>query len=317
MLPIVRSSFATRSAEEAMPLLDRFYPELTMSPVKAGAFRFDLDTVDAGLMSTMRYRLTSPSASSMSDASGALTITHLLSGHLQLLDGKNDFDASQPFLAPARRFQGKWDDVLIGGLSLNFKKVEQLGRRLTLTEGTRLEFTSVNPGSAALSQFWKSTLRTLNRDLLRDDEAMRSPLVRQAAFEQLSMAVLSVFPNTLTQLQLPNDGAHAVPVAVRKAIAFIDDHLDAPIMVADIAAAAGLSVRGLTAAFRRELDLTPSTYLRNGRLHAAHRDLQSAQLGSGITVRQVANHWGFSNGARFASAYRNAFGVSPSTTLRY
>jgi AraC-like DNA-binding protein len=316
VMKLVRSSFATAEVEEALPVLAPIYPQIALSPSARGAFRFDIDSVDAGLMSAVRYTLTSPRSSSTADGAGAISIAHLVGGRMHLSDGRSEVDMAKPFLAPARSFGATWDDVRIGGISLDLPEVERFARLLAGSDSFRLRFTAVNPVDPALTRFWTATVRTLNRNLLRDDDAMASPLVRRAAFEQLALAVLAVFPNTLMELREPTGTTRSVPAAVRRATAYIDDHLDAEITVADIAAAARLSVRGLTAAMRRELGSTPMAYLRAGRLAAAHRDLLSAEPDAGVTVTAIAHRWGFNNPGRFATAYRRQFSNSPAATLR-
>lgn len=58
------------------------------------------------------------------------------------------------------------------------------------------------------------------------------------------------------------------------------------------------------------------TYLRGLRLEQAHRDLEAADPVYGDTVSGIARRWGFANPSRFATAYRQAYGVHPSATLR-
>jgi AraC-like DNA-binding protein len=316
VLALARSSFSTVNAEEALPVLTTIYPDLTLAAAEPGAFRFDIDSVDTGLLSTVRYRLTSPNSMSTADGTGSLSIAHIVEGRMRMFDGRNEVDMTKPFLAPERRFGGTWDDVQVGGLSLDRLEVERFATLLAGSDSFRLAFTGLHPITPAMSRFWTTTVRTLNRDLLRDTDAMASALVHRAAFEQLALAVLAVFPNTLMDLRDPRDTTRAVPAALRRATGYIDDNLGAEITVADIAAAAGLSVRGLTAAFRREFDTTPMAYLRAGRLDAVHRDLMAADPGAGHTVTTIANRWGFNNRGRFATAYRQQYGISPATTLR-
>ena len=57
---------------------------------------------------------------------------------------------------------------------------------------------------------------------------------------------------------------------------FIEENAHADITVADIAAAASVTVRAIQLAFRRHLDTTPLEYLRRVRLGHAHRDLLAA-----------------------------------------
>lgn len=316
MPAVARAAFATADPEEALPVLASIYPEIDLSPSPRGTFRFDLDTITAGSVSTIRYRLSSPNSASTADGAGTLSIAHLIEGSMHLTDGRTEVDMTKPFLAPARSFGAAWDDVQIGGVGLDLHEVERFARQQAGSDAFVLAFTGVNPINEPLNRFWSSTVSTMNRGLLRDQEAMDSPLVRAAMFEQLALALLAVFPNTLMDLRDRRDTAQAVPAAIRRATAYIDEHLDSDITVADIAAAARLSSRGLTEAFRRNLGVTPTAYLRAGRLAAAHRDLLAADPGLGVTVTGVAHRWGFNNPGRFAAAYRSQFHTTPAATLR-
>lgn len=315
MAPVARAAFATADPEEALPVLAPIYPQIDLSPSPQGGFRFDLESTDAGLFSTIRYRLTSPNSASTADGAGSLSIAHLMGGRMHLSDGRTEVDMRKPFLAPARAFGANWDDVQIGGVGLDLAEVERFARLQAGSDSFRLVFTGVNPIDQSMSRFWTATVGTLNRSLLPNDDVMSSPLVRRAAFEQLALALLSVFPNSLMDLPDPRDTMQAVPAAVRRATAYIDEHLDSEVTVADIAAAARLSVRGLAAAFRRELGVSPTAYLRAGRLAAAHRDLLAGDPDLGVTVAAVAHRWGFNNPGRFTTAYRQQYETSPAVTL--
>ena len=86
--------------------------------------------------------------------------------------------------------------------------------------------------------------------------------------------------------------------------------------MADIARAAGVSVRAVQSTFRDLLDTTPMNYVRDRRLEAAREDLLRYGPGDGVTIAMVASDWGFSNAGRFATAYRQRFGEPPSATFR-
>jgi AraC-like DNA-binding protein len=88
-----------------------------------------------------------------------------------------------------------------------------------------------------------------------------------------------------------------------------------PFTVADLARLAGVSVRALQSIFHRHTGLTPMAYLRELRLDRAHEELCRADPGR-ATVAMIAHRWGFSHLGRFAAAYRERYGVSPSATLR-
>ncbi|SCG60173.1 helix-turn-helix domain-containing protein [Micromonospora halophytica] len=90
--------------------------------------------------------------------------------------------------------------------------------------------------------------------------------------------------------------------AVRRAVAYVDDHADQPITVDQIAAAAGVRPRAPQLAFRRHHDTTPMRYVRQVRLERAHHDLQAADPTTGVTVTVIATRWG-SIAARSAIAW--------------
>ena len=87
-----------------------------------------------------------------------------------------------------------------------------------------------------------------------------------------------------------------------------------PIRIAEVAVAAGCSVRNLNDVFRRFRGTTPLATL-----HAIRLDAVRAQLlagGAGASAAAVARRHGFTNLARFATAYCRRFGEAPSKTAR-
>ena len=107
-----------------------------------------------------------------------------------------------------------------------------------------------------------------------------------------------------------------VPAVVRRAVEFIDGNAHRDISSAEIAEAARIGVRGLQVAFQQSRSETPSAYLRQVRMHGAHRDLAAGDPTRGDTVGAVAARWRFANVGRFSTAYRHLFGCTPSATLR-
>ncbi len=104
--------------------------------------------------------------------------------------------------------------------------------------------------------------------------------------------------------------------AVRRARDYIERHLSEPLTVADVAEAAGVSVRTLQAFFGEDLQQTPTAYIRNRRLERVRADLADAAGGTGVTVTEIASRWGFNHLGRFSSVYLHRFGEAPSHTLR-
>lgn len=104
------------------------------------------------------------------------------------------------------------------------------------------------------------------------------------------------------------------PRCVRKAEAFIEEHAADAIRLQDVAEAAAVPVRTLLAGFRRFRDTTPMQYLREVRLDLSRQRLRAAAPGSSVAA--IALDCGFLHLGRFAQAYRERHGETPSETLR-
>ncbi|GAA3290603.1 hypothetical protein GCM10020295_05420 [Streptomyces cinereospinus] len=151
--------------------------------------------------------------------------------------------------------------------------------------------------------------------MLADPAVADQRLVASTAAQHLAASVLSAFPNTALADERDGDRGDGHPLVLRRALAYIDDHADQPVTVAEIAAAAHVTVRALQYAFRRHLDTTPVAHLRRVRLAQAHRDLVAADRDGGVTVTEIAARWGFHHPGRFASLYRAAYRRPPHRTL--
>ncbi|GAA3222689.1 hypothetical protein GCM10010468_48620 [Actinocorallia longicatena] len=178
-----------------------------------------------------------------------------------------------------------------------------------------LRFEGTRPVSAAMNRHWRATSAYLFRSFAGPDPPVGHPLILAGVLEAVASAVLVVFPNTTMRRDHLAGPGRTAPATVRRAVAFIDAHAAEPITLEGIAAAAGISVRGLQAAFARHRDTTPSGYLRRVRLEGAHRDLQAADPTRGDTVAEIARRWGFPHPGRFSAVYRDAFGRPPKRTL--
>lgn len=105
---------------------------------------------------------------------------------------------------------------------------------------------------------------------------------------------------------------------LQRAMSFCEENVARPIQVADMAAAARVSVRTLQSEFRRRLDRTPLQYLREVRLAHAHGDLRAIAAGQATgSVEEVAARWGFPERRYFTTVYARTYGRLPSETLRH
>ncbi|MDO6965044.1 AraC family transcriptional regulator [Rhizobium alvei] len=101
---------------------------------------------------------------------------------------------------------------------------------------------------------------------------------------------------------------------VRKAEDYIRAHAIENISMADIAEAAGIPLRTLQEAYRKALGRTLSDGVQLARLETLRRLLLKPSATLSVADAVLAS--GFGHLGRAASAYREAFGESPSETLR-
>lgn len=85
--------------------------------------------------------------------------------------------------------------------------------------------------------------------------------------------------------------------------------------IAEVSEAAGVSARGLQAAFQRHVGVRPMQFLREARLTGVRADLLAADA-DGTTVAEIAVAWGFHHLGRFSGYYAEVYGEPPSQTLR-
>lgn len=100
--------------------------------------------------------------------------------------------------------------------------------------------------------------------------------------------------------------------ALADIITYIETHLDGALTIVHLATMAGLSESRLDQLFRQKFQLSCADYVRNERMAAAHRWLESSKL----SVKDVAARIGYNHVSNFSRAYRARFGETPARTLR-
>ncbi|GAA3263014.1 helix-turn-helix transcriptional regulator [Nonomuraea helvata] len=170
------------------------------------------------------------------------------------------------------------------------------------------------PVSAATGRHLQRTIAYLRDDVLADPELAGEPLLVSTAGQLLAASVLAALPSNAGTEATAMDRHDAHPQMLRRALAFIDEHADMPMGIAEIATAARVSARALQYAFRRHLNTTPLGHLRQVRLARAHDELKISDPAA-TTVAAIGARWGFFHPGRFALSYRAAYGCAPSDTL--
>ena len=317
-LDLYRNEFTTHDLAEAREFLGQaFGGRLLMANVPAGGAVLAVSRTETGAFAVSDAALPADLTFAV-DPSDQVIISTVIQGTVQVERG-HDIDRFQP------------GDVLIGNVRHVGRTVRTHGLRDSnvilplpllhavagIEPGTSapLRFLSAHPASPAARAQWSAVTRYVD-GLLASPGATLSPMIITSTARLLAATALTVFPNTALAPAAPRDRRDASGVTVRRATAFVDEQAGKDISVADIAAAACVTVRAVQLAFRRELDTTPTAYVRTVRLARAHRELVDADLAQ-ETVTAVAYRWGFSSASRFSAYYRETYGVSPKQTLEY
>lgn len=166
--------------------------------------------------------------------------------------------------------------------------------------------TQIDRRSAA-TRGWLHFVRTLTADL----GAAEAMLCDDVLKRQLSSTIMTGF--LLAMHPERRSAAPARPRIVNRVLDRLREDPAHPWTAAEMAEIAGVSVRRLQEGFQEYVGATPSACLRDIRLARAHEDLLA---GNSATVAEVAARWNFTNTGRFAAAYRDKYGCSPSNTLQ-
>lgn len=146
-----------------------------------------------------------------------------------------------------------------------------------------------------------------------DGRLMDQPQIAARLEEVLMLSLLATLPHN--QRDEPAGGQPClIPAFLKRAIAYVEEHMGDPLTAADVAAQAGVSIRSLFAGYRKYRDTTPMKHLKTLRLDAAHRAL--CEPSPGCTVTAAALRCGFGHLGTFAADYRQRFGELPSATLQ-
>jgi AraC family transcriptional regulator len=121
------------------------------------------------------------------------------------------------------------------------------------------------------------------------------------------MALQSATYEILARATRLTSSAPTVSFAVTQAIRFANASLADPIAIADLAAAANVSVRSLHERFTEELHTTPMEYVRGLRLSRAEALLRDTEL----RAAEIADACGFYDQAHFCRLFKRRMGTTP------
>jgi AraC-like DNA-binding protein len=314
---VMRTEFATHDPAELREVIDQgFGSRLQLAVPRRRDWRATLTHVDAGSFTSTETRLPADLTFINDGHDQSFVIDTLLEGGISIERGQtiSRYQAGDSFLGtgPGVRHTVRSNDASVRAIALPRSLLTSVAAEASGRPQPGWTFSSPEPVSGGARQ-WRNTAQYVD-SLLADSEAIAAPLLIGPVARLLAATALTVFPNTAISGPADDRQGLAATATVRRAIAFIDEHAQQDITLADIAAAALVSPRALQLAFRRYLDTTPMAYLRRVRLDHAHQDLMAADPAR-QTVTAIAYRWGFPSPTRFVAYYRRAYGVAPSRTL--
>ncbi|WP_207454339.1 helix-turn-helix domain-containing protein [Herbiconiux sp. SYSU D00978] len=309
---VSRYTASTSQIEAAAASMSVLYRnEMTVDAAPPARFEYEASAVSDGVLDLARLRFLG-SVRAGATAFESFVVAYPVEGRHSWKAGRESGSGSVPFfLPPGRDLTADFDRLDLLTVSVT---PEAFHRAMDSMGRSSRELMLARPNSMRRSpRLMAATMRFVDVALRQDPTAFASPLVRAEALRQIVVAITETYGVSAEE---PQDPTVVHPRAVRRALAFMDSSAHLPVTVADVALESGLSLRGLQSAFRKQMGMSPSEYLRHVRLHGARDELLQAGDGNALTVESIALRWGFAHAGRFAAHYRSTFGEKPSETLR-
>jgi transcriptional regulator GlxA family with amidase domain len=148
--------------------------------------------------------------------------------------------------------------------------------------------------------------------ILSPDSTLLNPITTSMFQQFIMTGLLLSHPHNYLQA-LQRRERRIAPRDVKRAIDYIEAHLDSGVTLEAIVEASGVAGRTLLKHFKDTKGISPMRYLCNARFEKVREALARAQPEECVTT--IAMNWGFSHLGRFSVEYRRRFGERPSDTL--
>lgn len=217
---------------------------------------------------------------------------------------------SAPTVLPiGRRFQIEYENVDQRLVHVHEDLLRDIGAEQQTGDMSLAAHVNV-PADTAGTIRWRASVTRAVAAFRADGPASPS---WQEAKRDIARTLLGLYP--LPEEPDPAGSAVYGDARLQSALDYLHNRVPERVTVADVAAAAGVSVRGLQERFQQHLQRTPMQYERELRLDLVHAQLQAPNP-AGVTVGDVAHQCGFGHLGRFSAAYTERFGQYPHKTLR-
>jgi len=317
----VRASLRTTDVDEARAFCGgMYYGSLEVKPAGGTeGFSFSGDVVRVGPVTIGDISYGTEMCLASGDLETAYHVLAPLTGGVQVLHrgASTMADPSQAAVFhPVGDIDLRWSaDCRLISVKVDRLALErELGAVLDLRVGSPLPLGATFGLAAGPGRSWLALIRLLHSEVRHPDGLSLLPQLlrrwRELAVSGLAQAVEHPF----------GDGPARQPTArrprtVKRTLDAMHAEPGRSFTAAELADIAGVGIRVLQESFRQHVGVPPLTYLRRLRLEGVHTELSRAGPDQ-LSVSEVATRWGFTHLGRFAGAYRDRYGVSPSQTLR-
>lgn len=184
-----------------------------------------------------------------------------------------------------------------------------LGRPVTGPVRFRMEMDLTAPALAS----WARTIQLLLNDLAEPAGLTAAGAGVSPWPDFLMTGLLLAQPHSHSEWLARGRAGASRPPSVKRVVDLVERDPAGDLSLGRLAAVSGMGPRALQRNFRQHMGVSPREYVQSVRLQRAHADLMA---GAGGTVAEIAFRWGFTHVPRFAGAYQDRYGVTPSVTLR-
>lgn len=314
----VRSRRHTSSVDEAEQIIGDAYTPHRLRSKQPQDLDFELLSASSGRITVGRLHYGADVTLVVPPIESAYHLNFPMSGRIKAKQASVEVvgspTGSATIFDPRMSHTAAWDaDTTVFALKLDHRSLmEHISALRGGTVIERVEFPlGLNLGTAA-GQSLVAAVQFLWQEMRRDGGIATSPILLAELEDFLMTRLLTAVPGDVSELlQVPARRIRREELA--RVLDYIDAHAHQPLSLAELSRIAMVGGRALQAAFRSELGVTPTAYVRAVRLDRVHADLREAQAGDSVT--KIATRWGFSHMSRFATYYKQRFGVAPSHTL--
>ena len=161
--------------------------------------------------------------------------------------------------------------------------------------------------SQTASNFLGHVIRHVASSLNLFPHIVNHPTIATQYEQLLYMSFIHSYPEISAHILSNNSNRSRVIVKIVEE--YIEANTDKPFRLEELVSLTGLSIRTIQETFKKYRGYSPSQFLREHRLLAAHKIIQESPPDTSIL--SIALSCGFATHAHFSESYKKRFGVTP------